>query len=274
MSGCRLSKIFVYPVKSLSGFAVEVWPVTRTGLAYDRKWMLVDDGGLFLSQRKLPRMALIKTALHGQELILSAPGMENLILPLIPDGGKWLEVTVWHDRCRARNVSHEADRWFSRFLQQNCRLVFQSDESIRHVDPHYSLATDQTAFSDGFPFLIVSENSLAELNKAMGLNLPIERFRPNLLISGCEGYEEDTWREIRIGAIDFRLPKPCSRCAVPTIDPQTGETGKEPLVTLNRTRKWQNKVYFGQNALHDQYGELKVGDPVLVRSTGPRQPPL
>ncbi|MGR8951447.1 MAG: MOSC domain-containing protein [Gammaproteobacteria bacterium] len=112
------------------------------------------------------------------------------------------------------------------------------------------------------------------MNKAMGLHLPIERFRPNLLISGCEGYEEDTWREIRIGDIDFRLPKPCSRCAVPTIDPQTGETGREPLVTLNRTRKWQNKVYFGQNALHDQCGELKVGDTVLVKSTGQRQPPL
>ena len=108
----------------------------------------------------------------------------------------------------------------------------------------------------------------------MQLNLSMARFRPNLVISGCEGYAEDHWREITIGSIDFRLPKPCSRCAVPAIDPETAETGKEPLRTLNRTRKWQNKVYFGQNAIHDQSGILAVGDSVLVKVVGDKQPPI
>jgi uncharacterized protein YcbX len=274
MAEYQLSGIYIYPVKSLAGIRVERWPVKPTGLAYDRKWMLVDEDGLFLSQRKLPRMALIKTALTGNELALSAPGMEPLTLSLLPSEGEWTDILVWNDRCRARGVSGEADLWFSRFLGQNCRLVFQPEESIRTVNPDYGLPSDQTSFSDGFPFLIVSESSLAALNREMGLNLPIERFRPNLVISGCRGYEEDTWREIRIGEIDFRLPKPCARCSVPTIDPETAETGKEPLVTLNRTRKWQNKVYFGQNALHDQCGELAVGDRVQIITTGPRQPPL
>lgn len=274
MADYQLSRIYIYPVKSLAGIRVERWQVEPTGLAYDRKWMLVDEDGLFLSQRKLPRMALIKTALAGSELVLSAPGMEELALPLLSAEGEWIETTVWNDRCLARSVSKEADLWFSRFLAQDCRLVFQPEESVRPVNPDYGLSSDQTSFSDGFPFLLVAENSLAVLNREMGLDLPMERFRPNLVISGCPGYEEDTWREIRIGEIDFRLPKPCSRCAVPTIDLETGETGKEPLVTLSRTRKWQNKVYFGQNALHDRCGELAVGDRVLVITTGPRQPPL
>jgi len=274
MSDFQLSGIYIYPVKSLAGIRVDRWQVAPTGLRYDRQWMLVDADGLFLSQRKLPRMALIKTALAGSELLLSAPGMEPLGLSLLPAEGEWMDVTVWHDLCRARAVSNAADLWFSRFLGQNCRLVYLPDQSIRPVDPNYGASTDHTAFSDGFPFLLVSENSLAVLNQEMGLNLAMERFRPNLVISGCAGYEEDSWREIRIGAIDFRLPKPCSRCAVPTIDPATAETGKEPLITLNRTRKWQNKVYFGQNALHDNCGELAIGDKVQIKTTGPNQPPL
>jgi uncharacterized protein YcbX len=145
---------------------------------------------------------------------------------------------------------------------------------IRPVDPDYGRDTDTVAFSDGFPFLIISENSLVLLNRDMQLNLPMTRFRPNLVISGCPGYAEDSWREISIGAIAFRLPKPCSRCSVPNIDPDTAKTGKEPLATLNRIRKWQNKVYFGQNALHNQCGTLAVGDTVLVKVVGAKQPPI
>lgn len=274
MADYRLSAIHVYPVKSLAGFRVERWPVVATGLQYDRQWMLVDGDGLFLSQRKLPRMALIKTAPAGDALTLTAPGMEPLRLALSASGGEWLDVTVWHDRCRARAVSSSADLWFSRFLGQPCRLVYLPEESVRPVDPKYASASDRTAFSDGFPFLLVSENSLAVLNREMQLDLPMARFRPNLVVSGCTGYEEDNWREISIGDISFRLPKPCARCAVPTIDLVTAETGKEPLATLNRTRKWQNKVYFGQNALHGCCGELAVGDRVAVHASGPLQPPL
>ena len=274
MTHYTLSAITLYPVKSLAGISVSRWPVTKTGLQYDRKWMLIDQDRQFLSQRKLPHMALIKTALTDSHLILSAPGMENLLLALAPTDGEIIDSTIWHDQCDARRVSAEADQWLSHFLKQDCRLVYQPDEMIRPVDSDYGRATDSVAFSDGFPFLIISENSLVSLNRDMQLNLPMTRFRPNLVISGCAAYAEDSWREISIGGIDFRLPKPCSRCSVPTIDPNTAQSGKEPLTTLSRVRKWQNKVYFGQNALHNQCGLLTVGDTVQVNVTGAKQPPI
>jgi uncharacterized protein len=274
MTNYTLSAINLYPVKSLAGISVTRWPVTKTGLQYDRKWMLVDHDGQFLSQRKIPKMALIRTVLTETHLVLSASGMEELPLPLIPVDGDIINSTIWNDQCDACSVSPEADQWLSSFLTHECRLVYQPDEMIRQVDPDYGCQTDNVAFSDGFPFLIISENSLVSLNQEMQLNLPMTRFRPNLVISGCPGYAEDSWRKISIGAIDFRLPKPCSRCAIPTIDPETAQTGKEPLRTLNRIRKWQNNVYFGQNALHNQNGILTVGDTVQVKVTGPKQPPI
>jgi uncharacterized protein YcbX len=274
MTDFILSGIIVYPVKSLAGIHANSWTVTEKGFQHDRKWMIIDSDRQFLSQRKLPQMALIKTALTDKNLILSAPGMENLFLPLTPVDGEIINSTIWHDQCDARSVSAEADQWLSDFLNLDCRLVYQPDEVIRPVAPTYAKPTDKVAFSDGFPFLIISENSLAALNHEMQLNLPMIRFRPNLVIAGCPAYAEDSWREISIGAVDFRLPKPCSRCTVPTIDPETAQIGKEPLVTLNRTRKWQNKVYFGQNALHNQCGQLTVGDVVNIKSTGAKQPPI
>jgi len=274
MTHCLLSGIFIYPVKSLAGISANSWPVTGKGFQHDRKWMIIDNDRQFLSQRKLPKMALIKTALTDKNLILSAPGMEKLSLPIEPVDGHIINSTIWHDQCDARSVSTEADQWLSDFLEQDCRLVYQPDEVIRPVDSDYAKSTDKVAFSDGFPFLIISENSLTALNHDMQLNLPMARFRPNLVISGCPAYAEDSWREITIDSIDFRLPKPCSRCAIPTIDPETAQTGKEPLTTLNRTRKWQNQVYFGQNALHDQCGQLTVGDAVHIKLTGVKQPPI
>lgn len=270
----QLADIIIYPVKSLAGIHVNHWPVEKNGLKYDRKWMLIDEAGQFLSQRRLPRMALINTALTDHELVLSASGMADLIIPLETTTGESIISTVWDDTCPAQRVSEAADFWLSRFLGQDCRLVYQPDDSIRRVDPNYAQADDQTSFSDGFPFLIIAENSLTELNRSLSESIGMNRFRPNLVISGCPAYAEDEWRQIRIGEIDFRLPKPCSRCSVPTIDPNTGITGKEPLTTLNRLRKWQNKVYFGQNAIHNQNGILSVGNTVQVMLTGAKQPPL
>lgn len=274
MNSYTLSDIIIYPVKSLAGIHLNRWQVIETGFQYDRKWMLIDNQGQFLSQRRLPKMALIKTTLTDNQLILSAPEQQDLVLALAPIDGEVIVSTIWHDQCNARWVSAEADLWFSGFLGMDCRLVYLPDEIIRPVDTRYALSTDQVAFSDGFPFLLVAENSLLDLNQAMQLNLTMNRFRPNLVIAGCPAYAEDSWREIRIAGIDFRLPKPCSRCAVPTIDPETAQVGKEPLTTLNRLRKWQNKVYFGQNAIHNQCGTLSVGDSVQIMLAGEKQPPL
>lgn len=269
-----LSQIYVYPVKSLAGIQVKQWPVDKTGLRYDRKWMLIDDNGQFLSQRRLPRMALIKTHISGDWLTLSAPGQDDIMLPLHGDGGEDISVGIWNDTCLAKTVDDHADEWLCRFLGRPCRLVYHPDDRVRKVDPDYATDDDQTAFSDGFPFLIVSEGSLRALNQAMNREMSMARFRPNLVVSGCDGYAEDGWRQIMINGITFRLPKPCSRCMVPAIDPESAISGKEPLATLSRLRLWQNKVYFGQNALHDSDGILSVGDKVAIIETGDKQPPL
>jgi uncharacterized protein YcbX len=274
MTQPSLSEIFIYPVKSLAGISLNSGQVTKTGLLYDRKWMLIDESGHFLSQRTVPQMALIQTAITDNQLILSAPHYDTLTLSLHPTDGQIIDSIIWHDNCQARSVSTLANQWLSDFLQRDCRLVYQPDTEIRRVDPHYSEPFDQVAFSDGFPFLLICDSSLDSLNAAMGLQLSMSRFRPNLVITGCDAYSEDSWREIRIGTIDFRLPKPCSRCSVPTIDPQSAKVGKEPLTTLNRLRKWQNKVYFGQNALHNQCGILSVGDTVTITHIGEKQPPF
>jgi uncharacterized protein YcbX len=270
----ELSGIYIYPIKSLAGIKVSTWPVVETGFKYDRQWMLIDSNQQFLSQRTLPRMALIKTEIKDQRLILSAPDMGIINLSLTPNGGENICSAIWHDQVDTIAVSVEADQWFSHFLHIDCQLVYQPKTSVRPVNPHYALQADQTALSDGFPFLLTAENSLTALNQAIQLEITMNRFRPNLVISGCDSFAEDTWREIKIGNIGFRLPKPCSRCSVPTIDPKTGETGKEPLATLNRLRKWENKVYFGQNAIHNGCGILSVGDTVQINKTGPQQPPL
>jgi uncharacterized protein YcbX len=266
--------MFIYPVKSLAGIAVDEWPVVATGLLYDRQWMLIDEQQQFLSQRQLPQMALIQTALNEECLILSAPSMPSLSLPLLPELGHSLKVQIWQDYCVAHSVSRQADEWFSQYLGRECQLVYQTTDCQRSVDANYALATDQVSWADGFPFLVISEASLAALNAAMNLRLSMQRFRPNLVIAHCHSYAEDYWRQIQIGAIEFRLPKACSRCAVPAIDPETGRIDKEPLATLNRLRKWQNKVYFGQNALHNQPGILRVGDRVIVKEIGDPQPAL
>lgn len=269
-----LSQLIIYPIKSLAGIHLNHWQVTRTGLMYDRQWMLIDQEGQFLSQRRLPQMALFKTALNNTQLIISAPQQSDLAIELKPILGASVRCQIWHDQCTAHLISKQADEWFSATLNTDCRLVYLPHNEVRTVDQTYALATDQTAFSDGFPFLLVSDASLQSLNQAMQLELGMNRFRPNLVISGCEAYQEDSWREIKIGQIEFRLPKPCSRCSIPTINPDTGETSKEPLATLNRLRNWQNKVYFGQNALHNRSGVLQVGDSVEIIKTGEKQPPL
>ncbi len=209
-----------------------------------------------------------------QHIILSAPDIENISLNLQQTEGKPLTVSIWKDQCLANLVSAKVDQWLSNFLEIGCTLVYQPKQSIRQVDQHYAKSNDNVYFSDGFPFLIISENSLVDLNSHMPYEISMSRFRPNLVISGSARYAEDFWREICIGKINFRLPKPCSRCPVPNINPETGIFSKETIKTLNKIRRQGNKVYFGQNALHDNTGRLLVGDLVIVNTTGPTQPEI
>jgi len=269
-----ISAIYIYPVKSLAGIQLTESEITKTGFKYDRQWMLVDENNHFLSQRRLAKMALIKTRIQDQQLIISAADQTDLSLSLSPLSLNSVNINIWDETCVAESISESANQWFSEFLEQPCQLVYQNENSVRQVDPNFSLPKDRTSFNDGFPFLITTEASLALLNQQMGLTLSMDRFRPNIVITDCVSYEEDTWRKIQIGTIDFRLPKACARCAIPQIDPISAKIANEPLHTLSKTRKWNNKVFFGQNALHNDLGLLKVGDSVIIKETGIAQPPL
>ena len=258
-----LTGLYRYPVKSLRGESLQALDVDARGPRHDRHWMLVTPEGRFLTQRELPRMALVKPKIVDDGLLLHAPGMFDL--EVAAESDEELQVQVWRDTCAARVMSPAADQWLSDFLGVSARLVYLPPESMREVDPAYAQPGDQTGFSDGFPFLLISQASLDDLNRRMGLNLPMERFRPNLVVSGCEPYAEDDWKRIRIGDLSFRVVKPCSRCVIPTVNPETGEReGNEPLKTLMSYRKEGNKVYFGQNLIHDGPGKLQTGMPVEV----------
>ncbi len=254
-----LQGIYRYPVKSLRGTMLEQTGLDARGVSFDRHWMLVDADGQFLSQRKLPRMTLVQTQMQSGGLSLQAPDMPDLELPSEQAGDEQVKVRVWGDECLARSAGEDADNWLSEFLNTECRLVYMPDDQQRQVDLDYANQGDQTGFSDGFPLLLISEASLQDLNSRMSEALPMERFRPNLVVGGCEPYAEDQWKRICIGGIEFRVVKPCSRCAITTVNPETAETGAEPLKTLSGYRRRGKKVYFGQNIIHEGTGQISLG---------------
>jgi uncharacterized protein YcbX len=264
-SGTSLSDLRLYPIKSCGGIAVDESEVDERGLRHDRRWMLVDETGSFMSQRKLPRMALIKVRLESDGLVVDAPGMSTLQVPFGPPDGKPMLARVWTDLVEAQTV--DDDSWFSEFLGVSCKLVYLPDESVRQVDPAYAEPGDRVSLADGFPFLLISEASLADLNARLEQPLPMDRFRPNLVVGGCEPFAEDGWRGVRIGQLTFRVVKPCARCTITTVDQESATKGKEPLRTLARFRRAGNKVLFGQNLIHDETGTLRIGDPVQILRT-------
>jgi MOSC domain-containing protein len=263
-SGIYLSQLHVYPIKSAGGIPLEASEVDGRGLRHDRRWMLVDEAGSFMSQRRFPRMALIGVRIEPDHLVVDAPDMPSLHVPLRPPDRKLRLAQVWGDLVEVSAVSGEAERWFGEFLGVRCKLVFLPDESIRPVDPAYGRRGDRVGLADGFPFLLVSEASLADLNVRLEHPVPMNRFRPNLVVGGCEPFAEDGWRLIRIGSITLRIVKPCARCTITTVDQRTAATGKEPLRTLAKFRRAGNKVLFGQNLIHDDTGTLHTGDPLEV----------
>lgn len=266
LAGPRLARIYTYPVKSCGGVELGRAELGDRGLRHDRRYMLVDGEGRFLSQRRLPRMALISVSIAGDALLLSAPGISELALPLEPAAselGPRLPVRVFGDTWGAV-VGAEADRWFGESLRAECRLVYMPDDVVRPVDPRYARSGDRVSFADGFPLLMFSEASLADLNSRLPEPVTEDRFRPNLLVSGARAFEEDGWRRLCIGGVTLRVAKPSSRCTITTVEQATGERGKEPLRTLAGYRRFGGKVMFGQNLAHDAPGELAAGQPVEV----------
>ncbi len=260
----HLESLHLYPVKSCGGLAVQLWDVERLGLRYDRRWMVVTPDGRFLSQREWPRLALVRPRVKPPDLLLDAPGQSPLVLPLEPRDGSAARVQLWGDSVQAWWAGREADGWFTSVLGIACRLAYLPDDGCRTVDRKYAPDRAVTAFTDGFPFLLLGRASLEELNRRMRAPLPMNRFRPNLVVSGSAPFAEDGWRRIRIGDIGFEVAKPCARCVMTTTDQDTGERGDEPLRTLATFRKAGGKVLFGQNLVHRGEGRLRVGDKVEV----------
>ena len=259
-----LSELNIYPIKSAGGIAMRSAEVTDRGLRLDRRWMLVDSSGRFITQREFPRMALLGVGAAEERLTVDAPGMATLEIsssawPVSPKS-----VTVWNDVVDAVPVGDVADKWFSQFLETPCQLVFMPDHARRAVDDGFALHGEIVSFADAFPLLLISEASLEDLNNRMPLHLPMNRFRPNLVVGGCDAYAEDTWHEIAVGDVGFRVVKPCARCAITTVDQRTGIRGEEPLRTLASYRKRDGKVLFGQNLIHAATGVLQTGGEVRI----------
>lgn len=260
-----VSTLHYYPIKSCKGFSLPEATLEARGIAHDREFMLVGPQGKFLTQRELPRLALITPAIENGALTLSAPERPPLRFRYGNDGPR-LEVVIWRKSVMAVDQGQAASSWLSAFLGRPVRLVRMADEFVRQVNQHYALRpTDQVGFADGYPLLLISEASLADLNSRLATPLPMNRFRPNIVVTGCGPYAEDTWQQIRIGGIVFDIVKPCARCAITTTDQVTGVRGKEPLKTLAAYRDDSGSgPLFGQNVIHAGLGAIRAGDEVEV----------
>lgn len=263
----QVTELNIYPIKSTRRIALTASEVLPRGLPWDRRWMLVDDDGRFITARQHPRLATVQTAIDTDVLHVSATGHAAFSLPLRPPERHLTDVTVWKDSVPAVLVGPQADAWFSEFLGLNCHLVQMTDDLVRGVNQDYGQAGDQVSFADGFPLLLISEASLADLNSRLREPVEMRRFRPNLVVDGDLPYAEDGWRRIRVGEVEFAGVKNCSRCVFTTIDPDSGRMhpDKEPLRTLSSYRRRpEGGVYFGQNLIPRSPGVIRVGDPVTV----------
>jgi len=259
-----LSSIHIYPIKATGGVGLDEAIVEPRGLAHDRRWILVDETGTFLTQRQHARLALIRAQVRVSHLEVRAPAMELLTAPFPDAGAARQSVGVWKDEVDSAMANEAAHAWFSRFLGVACRLVYMDERAVRPVDPRYAVGPDEVSFADGYPLLLTSEASLAVLNARLDVPVPMTRFRPNLVVDGFEAYAEDQWRQVRIGEVLFHVVKSCARCVVTTIDQQTAAQGKEPLKTLGAFRRRDGQVYFGMNLIPDKPGVVRVGDGVVA----------
>jgi hypothetical protein len=260
----QISHLYVYPVKSLPGIAVREAKVTPTGFEHDRRWMLVDENNRFISQREAPQMTQLHVSIENDGLkITHKINHDSISLPLhIPplDNRGAATVTIWDDTCTAEYVNKKADEWFSAMLGINCRLVHMPDDCRRTVDQRYGPEDAITSFSDAYPFMIIGQASLDDLNSRLRDSLPMDRFRPNMVFTGGQPFDEDMMAQFTIGDINFYGVKLCARCLITTINQDSGEKGKEPLKTLASYRAKNNKIYFGQNLIHKGGGIVSIGN--------------
>ncbi|HEY9408276.1 MAG TPA: MOSC N-terminal beta barrel domain-containing protein [Jiangellaceae bacterium] len=271
----QVAELNIYPVKSTRGFSVQRAGVQPWGLADDRRWMVVDVEGSLITARVQPALLGVRATPLGEgRLRLEGPHAAPLEVDATSREGL-VPVRVWRSHLSATPAGPGADAWFGKLLDRDVRLVWLDDPTRRPTNPDYSRPGDRVSFADGYPILLTSAASLRQLNdwiveEALTRGeepagpLPMRRFRPSVVVEHDEPFAEDHWRRLRIGGIEFRVPKPCDRCVLTTIDPDTLAKGKEPIRTLSRHRRWDGKVWFGTNLIPDGTGTISVGDPVEV----------
>ncbi|MFE9774369.1 MOSC domain-containing protein [Streptomyces sp. NPDC005931] len=276
MGKARLHSIHVHPVKAFRSLPLREVVVEPWGPAGDRRWMLIDDGGKVVTQRRQPRLALAAAELlPGGGVRLSAPGMDPLTVPVPRPAGTTLTAQLFDDKVEVVPAEDAAAHaWCSTYLGIGARLVHMDDPATRRaVDPEYALPGESVTFADGYPLLLTTTASLDHLNSLIAQGghaaegpLPMSRFRPNLVVEGTVPWEEDGWTRVTVGEVAFRVAKPCGRCVVTTTDQGTARRGKEPLHTLAAHRRVEDRLVFGQNLVPLSTGTVRVGDPVTVRT--------
>ncbi len=280
MNNMYVSEIYIYPIKSLKGIGLSESKVEERGLKYDRRYMVVDINNDLLTQREVSKMAIISTSLTENGLVVTNNDGDSLEILSEFTGAENVTVRVWNSFCEALVAEETVNKWFSENLEKKCRLVQMPDKTRRAINPIFNVNDDIVSFADGYPILLVGETSLDDLNSKLEKPIPVNRFRPNIVVSSSEAFAEDMWTKIRIGNTIFRATKPCARCVVTTIDQETGIFDvKEPLKALSNYRKAKqvypgkfeglglngNDVLFGINLVSENFGEeIKVNDKVEI----------
>lgn len=264
----RVAGLFFYPIKSCGGIAVETAEVDAFGIRNDRRWMVVDENGRFLTQRTVSLLATIRPEVCDGRLSLRAEGWEPLVVEACPQTAAAERVTVWRDTVDALPIGEEADAWLTSVLGRPARLVWMPHSTVRPPKRDPAGVAPRISFADAYSFLVLSRESLDALNARLATPLPMNRFRPNIVVEGAGPFAEDGWKVIRIGGIELDAAGPCARCATTTTDQRTGARGLEPLQTLATFRREGSEVLFGQNANHRGRGTIGIGDPVEILLAG------
>ncbi|NJO56794.1 MAG: MOSC domain-containing protein [Rhodospirillales bacterium] len=267
----QVSGLFIYPIKSCGGIGLTETEVVPGGLRHDRRYMIVDASGRFVTRREEARLAQVVVNSRGEDFHVFAPGAGDFALPAEPSEellGELRNCTVWRDTVEAKTLPNGSS-WFSAFLGRDVELVYMPDPALRQVNPARSDPGDQVSFADGYPLLLTSEQSLVDLNARLDQPIPMSRFRPNVVMKDADAFAEDTWKTITIGSTKCTVPKLCDRCVVTTIEEGSSGKGKEPLKTLASYRRWDGAVWFGATVIPKNTGRLRVGDVIQVVETGP-----
>jgi uncharacterized protein YcbX len=268
-----ISALYSYPIKSCAGLQHDSLELVATGPAYDRHWMITEPDGTFITQRTHPQMALIRPHFDGDDLVLNAPNMSAVRVPLVvPDDHARRPVTVWRDTVLGADEGDEVAAWLSDYLHESVRLFAMPPETVRPVDPKYAKTPAQVGFSDGYPLLVFSTASLDDLNAKLTergkATVTVAHFRPNIVVTDVDApFAEDGWNAFTVGGLSFDVVKPCARCKITTVDPTTGTVTdpQEPSATLALYRRGESGVLFGQNVIHRSTGTVHVGASLDVR---------